>query len=137
MASLLSSASATSTCLYCIFEDDQAGFLASYSYCLATDTCLEDQWNYIDYKCSSSWARGDTLNITVCSPTEVTCPSYTSSETAFGIYTNTTQVLAANTYCTVTIDSTTAVSRVIFDNTVSLGITELDYYTFGTPITIN
>lgn len=123
-------------CLYCVYSDTNAGFLDSFSYCSAIDVCLENAWNYIDYKCSSEWTKGRDLTIDSCEPTNTTCPGFESSEAAFGIYSNTTQALASGEMCTVTIDAGSAVARVIFDDTSNLGIEEIKNYVYGDPITV-
>ena len=132
----VSEVSGSAACLNCLNSDNKAGFLDSYSYCSAIDVCLEDAWNYIDYKCSSSWIRGNSMNIAACNPTSVTCPSYSSTEASYGVYTNTTQTLAANTDCTVSVDATLGVARVLFDDATNLGVVEVPDYTIGTPITV-
>ena len=71
-----------------------------------------------------------------CGPTDATCPSFTSSANAYGIYTNTTQALASGEICEIYVDARQAVARVIFDNTNNLGIVELNGYIYGSPITI-
>ena len=45
----------SSSCMYCRRMDLNAGFLVSYSYCDATDTCLMDAWNYINRPCTGGW----------------------------------------------------------------------------------
>ena len=46
---------ASAACMYCRRMDLNAGFLVSYSYCEATDTCLMDAWNYINRPCTGGW----------------------------------------------------------------------------------
>ena len=77
------------------------------------------------------------MDITSCSPSEGTCPSFTSSANAYGVYTNTTQALASGEYCSIYVDATQAVARVIFDNTNNLGIVEVEGYVYGSPISID
>ena len=58
------------------------------------------------------------------------------SDTSFvGTYTNFTRTLKDNAKCTVYIDATEEVARVIFDNDEDLGVLWPDYV-IGTPITI-
>ena len=42
-------------CMYCKRNDDNSGFLNSWSYCQATDTCLHNAWNYIQRECEDGW----------------------------------------------------------------------------------
>ena len=77
-------------CLYCIYQDTTAGFMSSFSYCSAIDACLEDAWNYIDYKCASKWVKGRKLAIDLCEPQLTECPGFTSKEAAYGIWENAT-----------------------------------------------
>ena len=133
---MLTTTNATPNGMQCRQEDIAAGFLYTYSYCAATDVCLADAWNYIDNKCSSVWIRGKDMDlIRDCSPTVYTCPSFTSSSSAQGQYTNYTQILPIGTYCTVTVDASQALARVIFDDTTQLGTTMADYV-IGTPLTV-
>ena len=57
-----------------------------------------------------------------CNPEEVSCPSFTSSPELYQKYENTTWSMAAGSKCTVTVDATAGVARVIFSSTVYLGI---------------
>lgn len=77
------------------------------------------------------------MDITACSPTTATCPEFYSSANAYGVYTNTTQALASGEQCSIYVDATEAVARIIFDNTNNLGIVEVDGYVYGSPITID
>ena len=120
----------------CVYSDNNAGFLDSYSYCSAIDVCLQNAWNYIDYKCVDEWTRGIDIDVETCGTTVTTCPEFVSSSVAYGQYTNTTQALASGEICDITVDATQAVARVIFDNTNNLGIKELNGYIYGSPITI-
>ena len=113
---------ASSECLYCRRMDKNAGFLVSYSYCLQLDECLMDAWNYINRPCLDEWKRGDSYDLTMCQPDNITCPAFVSDQTKYGAYTNTTWSLAAGGMCTVSIDATKGVARVIFDETSFLGI---------------
>ena len=40
-------AEATANCLYCRRSSVSATLLVTYSYCAASDTCLQDRWLYI------------------------------------------------------------------------------------------
>ena len=112
----------SSACLYCRNQDLNAGFLVSYSYCEHQDVCLKDAWNYIRRDCLSEWKRGNELSMDNCNPEEVSCPSFTSSPELYQKYENTTWSMAAGSKCTVTVDATAGVARVIFSSTVYLGI---------------
>ena len=112
-------------CLYCRNEDRKAGFLVSYSYCDQQEVCLKDAWNYIKRECMTGWKRGKNLSLAACNPEEVTCPEFESSPEKYQRYYNDTWSLAAGSKCVVRVDASNGVARVIFDNTLYLGI-ELD-----------
>jgi len=38
-------------CMYCKRNDENSGFLNSWSYCKEYDTCLHNEWNYISARC--------------------------------------------------------------------------------------
>ena len=115
-------AAGSSQCLYCRNQDLNAGFLVSYSYCEHQDVCLKDAWNYIKRDCLSGWVRGNTLALDACEPEEVTCPSFVSSTEKYQKYKNTTWSMAAGSKCTVNIDATEGIARVIYSSTLYLGI---------------
>ena len=136
IASLLLTCHATSsTCMYCRRADVTAGFLYSYSYCSASNTCLEDQWNYFNQKCSSGWTLGKNVPLSACDPVQTTCNNYISTQYSNGVYTNYTEVLALGQECIITVDATNNLARVIFDNSPTLGV-EVSGYLMGTPITV-
>ena len=45
-------------CMNCKLRDGKSSFLYSYSYCADTDSCLADEWNYINAWCESKWVPG-------------------------------------------------------------------------------
>ena len=112
----------SSACLYCRNQDLNAGFLVSYSFCEHQDTCLKDAWNYIRRDCLSEWKRGNQLTMDDCTPEETECPSFTSTPELYQKYENTTWSMAAGSKCTVSVDATAGVARVIFSSTIYLGI---------------
>merc|ERR1712045_350513 len=57
-----------------------------------------------------------------CTPEETECLSFTSTPELYQKYENTTWSMAAGSKCTVTVDATDGVARVIFSSTVYLGI---------------
>ena len=57
-----------------------------------------------------------------CTPEEVGCPSFASTPELYQKYENTTWSMAAGSKCTVSIDATAGVARVIFSSTIYLGI---------------
>ena len=74
------SVSATPTCLYCLRSAETATLLDKYSYCTATDVCLENKWDYIDYPCNGSkWENAKKIPFDNCNATETTCHQFTSS----------------------------------------------------------
>ena len=115
-------AAGSSACLYCRNQDINAGFLVTYSYCQHQDVCLKDAWNYINRDCLSGWTRGNSLALNDCSPDDVTCPGFVSSPEKYQKYENQTWSMAAGGKCTVRIDATAGVARVIFSSTLYLGI---------------
>ena len=129
------SAAASQQCLYCRRQDMQAGFLVSYSYCNATQTCLKDAWNYISRTCQDGWKRGRDVLLDDCEPELTNCPSYTANPEKRQSYENQTWSLANGSKCTVTIDATEDVARVIFSNTNQLGI-ERQNTNIGDVVTI-
>ena len=75
------SAAGISSCLFCLNEDLNAGFLFSYSYCDRPENpeCLADAWNYIRRDCVEGWKRGKDLTLNECEPDEIVCPEFTST----------------------------------------------------------
>lgn len=128
-------AQATSTCLYCRRADKTATFMVSYSFCRASDTCLQDKWLYIDRPCSSGWNRGKDVGVVSCEPTLTTCHSFVSSPQARGQFVNYTETLASGEYCEIDVDSTAFVSRVVLDDALTLGV-ELGDYKIGEVHTV-
>ena len=57
-----------------------------------------------------------------CEPEEVKCPTFESSEEQYQKYRNTTWSIAAGSKCTVEVDATKGIARVIFSSTAYLGI---------------
>jgi hypothetical protein len=79
----------------------------AYSYCSSRDICVANIGNYIDNKCSSHWRKGKKLSlINDCAASVTTCPSFTSSDTSYGQWSNTTNSLASTEYCNITVDAT-------------------------------
>ena len=142
---VLSVINASQECLYCKRADSRAGFLYSYSYCsipaTETETCTPDSWNLIQTRinCPSGFKQGWELDIDEdCNVQEeagVCGDKFVSSDVFVGTYTNFTTTLKDNSKCTIYIDATEEVARVIFDNDEDLGVLWPDYV-IGTPITI-
>ena len=126
---------ASQECLYCRRNDKQAGFLVSYSYCEQSSTCLKDAWNYISRSCSSGWKRGSSYDLDFCEPDVTNCPSYVSDPVKYQNYENQSWSLAIGGKCTISIDATNGVARVIFANQPSLGI-ETPGITLGDVFTV-
>ena len=115
------------TCLYCKRADQTATLLVSYSYCAASDTCLEDKWMYIYRPCSSTWVLGKNINlVSTCTPTSTSCHSFISSTQQAGQQVNYTETLASGEYCDILVDATNFIARVILDDALTLGV-EMDY----------
>jgi hypothetical protein len=125
-----SGSQAQATCMYCRRADVTRTFMVTYSYCEASDTCLQDKWLYIDRPCSTSWKRGEDVDLMSCEPTAGLCHSFVSSEQAAGQFLNHTETLASGEYCEINVDATAHVARVVFDDALTLGV-ELSDYTIG------
>jgi len=109
--------------------------MLTYSYCNQTDTCLEDSWNYVARPCADGWKRGRSYSYEYCEPNEALCPEFKSSTEKFQLNTTSEQTLKKGEFCTVKIDATEALARVVFeDDSDSLGI-EFDGAKIGQPIT--
>ena len=115
-------AQATQQCMYCRRQDLNAGFLVSYSYCEEKDECLKDAWNYISKGCDSGWRQGGSYDLSFCKPSDHDCPGFAPTVDNHQRYENSTWSLSQGEQCTVRIDATQSVARVIFDNTQELGI---------------
>ena len=122
---LASVAAYSQECLYCKRVDEDSSFLYSFSYCAATDTCLQDQWNYVNQWCTTQWIPGWKLDIFEdCGAVDrpEACSSFTSTEFDFGQPQNLTMFLRSGETCETKIDATQAVGRVVFDDQYSLGV---------------
>ncbi len=109
--------------MYCRRMDMNAGFLVSYSYCLETDNCLMDAWNYINRPCNNGWIAGSKGTLSDCYPNQSTCPpTFISGPDKFGQYSNQTWTLGQGSSCKVVVDATKGLGRVIFDESAYLGI---------------
>lgn len=122
LALLVPRAEATANCLYCRRSDFTATFLVSYSYCQASDTCLQDKWNYIDRPCATKWKRGVNTLLDDCAPKKVTCHDFISTAEAAGNWFNYTETLGANEYCAIKVDTTAFMGRVVIDEALTVGI---------------
>ena len=120
---LLPQAEATANCLFCRRSGFGATLLVTYSYCEASDTCLQDRWLYIDRPCSSGWVDGKKLDmIAKCKPKATTCHPFTSTNIAAGSWNiNFTETLGPNEYCKIDIDASQYLARVVLDDSVTLG----------------
>lgn len=76
--SAVASAAASSQCLRCRNQDKGSGFLVSFSYCKASDTCLEDAWNYMNRGCVDGWKAGISYDFDLCEADFSECQSFTS-----------------------------------------------------------
>ena len=75
-----------------------------------------DAWNYINRECLDGWKRGNSYELTTCEPEEISCPSYASNPDKYGLYENITWSLPEAGMCTITIDATEGVARLIFED---------------------
>ena len=102
-------------CMYCKRNDENSGFLNSWSYCETTDTCLHNQWNYIQRPCEDGWKQGTSYALDYCHAEDIACPEYTSSPEKYQTHSNNTWSLAQGGKCLVKIDATEGIARVVFD----------------------
>ena len=115
-------AAALENCLYCRYTDRQATFLESWSYCNSGQECLADAWNYLDRDCGDGgWNRANKYSLDECQAETAPCPEFTASKQydlgeALGRHRNLTWVLPSGSKCTVKIDATNYLGRVMFDN---------------------
>ena len=111
----LAAADSLPKCMYCKRNDENSGFLNSWSYCSTTDTCLHNAWNYIQRECEDGWRQGHSYVLDYCEPEDIACPEYVSDPEKYQTYSNNTWSLAQGGKCTIKIDATQGVARVVFD----------------------
>ena len=119
-------------CMYCRRNDENSGFLNMWSYCKDNDTCLHNQWNYIARPCESGWKKGSSYVLNFCEPEDISCPEFETDPDKYGTYLNNTWSLAQGGKCTVKIDATKGVARVVFDDDVSNSQLGLDFPPYKT-----
>ena len=131
---LTAAVSAENLCLYCKHMDSEASWLYSYSYCAATQTCMADEWNYINKWCESKWIPGwmvdidkdcDAKNVSI--QDFVAVDNFVKEQREFN--------LKAGQQGTLTIDARAGMVRVMFSKTAGLGVLYNGYQN-GNPITI-
>ena len=116
LAAAVAFAESLPKCLYCKRNDENSGFLNSWSYCKKYDTCLHNQWNYIQRDCpDDGWAKGSTYVLDFCEPEDIACPEFVTDPEKYQTYSNNTWSLAQGGKCTVKINATNGVARVVFD----------------------
>ena len=131
-------AAQSTNCMNCKKLDSSSSFLYSWSYCKWTDECLADVWNYMNAFCPSTWIQGWMIDIDAdCEATEAigVCDPFVSSKDKYGEYSNVTKSLPPAAKCSVNIDASAALARVVFDDTQNLGVL-FNGYVIGQPITI-
>ena len=122
--------------------DTKASFWYSYSYCEDTDTCLRDEWNYINQWCRTKWIPGWQLDIKEnCKARElpdVYCKPFEVTE-GFTMEDRGRVALPQGTTCTFRVDATRGMGRITFnksnDNIGWLGVL-INSHKPGEPITI-
>lgn len=69
--------------------------MRTYSYCNATDECLEDVWNYLNKPCedANGWVQGRDLDLETCSANSVACPDFNATLNDTATYKNMTWTL--------------------------------------------
>ena len=99
--------------------DTLSSFLYSSNYCAAKDECLQDQWNYKNNFCTSGWMPGWILDIDGdCNARDGgvgACKPFTSSLDQVGYNDTRTITLPAGNKCTIQVDATEFVARVLFE----------------------
>ena len=116
LAAAVAFAEALPKCMYCKRNDQNSGFLNSWSYCKKFDTCLHNQWNYIQRDCpDDGWQRGNSYDLNFCEAEDIACPEFVSDPEKYQTYQNNTWSLAQGGKCTVKIDAQKGVARVVFD----------------------
>ena len=140
---VLSQVLSSQTCLYCKRKDTNAGFLFTYSFCSdsADQKCIADSWNYINpkKKCLNELVPGWQLDIDNDCESEDdpgSCQNFVSSKEFKGEWFNVTETIPSNSKCTISLDATAAVGRVIVDNNSELGVL-VPGYVIGQPITVS
>lgn len=134
VASLIALATAQedpTECTYCKMRDRDSGFLTSWSYCRASDNCLQDAWNYFNQPCNGGWKRGRSYDLDFCEAVSTECSGFVATLDDYQKYTEVDFNMAKQTFCTIKIDATAAVARVklIPSNGIeTLGIIEGDVY---------
>jgi len=109
----------------------------TFSFCNTTDECIQDVWNYFNMNCSDpGWKRAKDLSLEDCNAQPATCIDFESDIEKEAQYFNRTWTLAAQSYCTITVNAMKTVARVVFDNTSLLGV-EIDNYRIGDVITVD
>ena len=109
-------------CLYCKRNDENSGFLNSWSYCKKYNTCLHNVWNYIQRPCEDDqggWQHGSSYLLDYCEPEDIACPEYESAPEKYQTYSNNSWTLVSGGKCTIKIDATKGVARVVFDDNVT------------------
>ena len=57
-----------------------------------------------------------------CAPKKTSCHPFVSTEASAGNWFNYTETLGANEYCTIDIDATAFMGRVVVDDTLTVGL---------------
>ena len=93
-------------CLYCKRNDENSGFLNSWSYCATQDECLHNEWNYIQRECpDEGWRKGSSYVLDYCEPEDISCPEFESDPEKYSVYYNSTWNLSQGAKCTVKLDA--------------------------------
>lgn len=114
-------------CLYCKRQDEQTLFSYTYSYCKDRNICVPDQWNYVNQWCASKWIPGWMVDVDKdCEAMQIkqVCPNFVSGTEYYGKNVTYKQnlVLPEGAMCTMSIDATKAVARVLITEATSIGV---------------
>ena len=127
---------ASVVCLQCKLLDSRSAFTYTHSYCKKDDTCLMDQWNYVNAWCPSKWIPGWMLDV------DEDCSATDHQDQCLPILAEENQITIQEDYnlpnggqCTIAIDATKGMARVRFNKAAQLGVLFTGYKD-GEPITI-
>ena len=108
----------TGNCNYCKLQDTIAGPLYSFGYCVLTDQCYADVWNRQNAWCPDTWIDGFNLDLQEhCNATKAagSCHQFVASNKNANKNETFTSELQMGQYCTITVDASGFVARMIVD----------------------
>ena len=117
------------SCMNCLDQDTNAGFLYSYSYCKVTRECVADEWNKLNAWCDGGWTEGFQLDLLEdCLAFAYDDPiRFESSNIWDGQVLEKKLTLLPGFYQDIEIDASQYVGRVLINETAGLGIQYMGY----------